>query len=183
MEKWKPIPGYEGIYEASNSGKIRTASGKTTKNARFPARKWKQRILKAKTQARKNGKHYDLRVSLWKDGKGKTFLVSRLVAMTWCQGFSEEMTVNHKDGNPLNNAAENLEWVSLRKNIQHAFSSGIATNQKSVTLIAPDGSAVSFRSLSEASRHLGRNNGYISCCMERNKNIYDVNGNVYEVAG
>ncbi len=182
MENWKPIPGYEGIYEASDLGRIRTAEGKTTRNARFPVRIWKQRILKMKTQARKNGKHVDLRVSLWKDGKEKTKLVSRLIAMAWCPGYAEGMTVNHKDGNPLNNVPGNLEWISLKANVQHSFETGNATNQKSIKLISQDGHTVTFRSYSEASRSLGKNEGYVSCCMKRNRNIYDKNGNVYKVA-
>lgn len=182
MEHWKPIFGYEGIYEASDLGRIRTAEGKTTKNTRFPVRKWKQRVLRAKTEIRKNGKHSDLRVNLWKDGKEKTLLVSRLVAMTWCQGFEEGMTVNHKDGNPLNNKPDNLEWISLKENIRHSFETGIATNQKQIKLISSDGDIKSFPSYAAASRHIGRSNGYVSYCLERNRNIYDVNGNVYSVA-
>ena len=182
MEQWKQIPGYEGIYEASDLGRIRTAEGKMTSNSRFPIRIWKQRILKVKAKARPNGKHYDLRVCLWKDGKEKTFLVARLVAMAWCPGYVEGLTVNHKDGNPLNNIPDNLEWISIKANIQHSFETGNATNQKPIKLIAQDGKAVPFRSYSEASRYLGKNNGYVSLCMKRNRNIYDINGNVYKVA-
>lgn len=183
MENWKPIPGYEGIYEASDCGRIRTAEGKTTSNARYPVRRWKQRILKTKKSARKKGKHADLRVSLWRDGEEKTFLVSRLVAMAWCPGYAEGLTVNHKDGNPLNNAPENLEWISLKANIQHAFDTGIATNQRPIKLVLPDGKIIPFRSLSAASRYLGKNSGYISEQLNNNRKIRDATGNVYEVAG
>ena len=68
MEKWKAIPEYEGIYEASDLGKIRTADGKTTWTDRHGARHWKQRILKQKWRRRQNGRRSDARVCLWKDG-------------------------------------------------------------------------------------------------------------------
>jgi hypothetical protein len=125
MEQWKAIPGYEGLYEASTLGQIRTVEGKITSNARYPRRVWKQRILKLKYELRKSGQHKDARVCLWKDGKEKTFLVSRLVAMTWCRGYAEGLTVNHKDGNPMNNYYENLEWITLADNIKHAMKNGL----------------------------------------------------------
>ena len=99
-ENWKAIPGYEGLYEASTLGRIRTAEGKTTSSRRFFKRVWKQRILKGRA------------VSLWKDGKEKDWLVARLVAMTWIDGYCEGMTVNHKDRNRFNNNIDNLEWLS-----------------------------------------------------------------------
>ena len=124
MEEWKDIPGYEGLYQASNFGRIRTCEGKTTSNARFGVRVWKQRIMKPKRAANKNGR-IDLRVELWKDGKHKTLLVSRLVAFTWCEGYKDGWTVNHKNGNQLDNRAENLEWLSHGDNIRHGFANGL----------------------------------------------------------
>ena len=51
-------------------------------------------------------------MSLWKDGKEKDWLVARLVAMTWIDGYREGLTVNHKDRNRFNNNVDNLEWLS-----------------------------------------------------------------------
>ena len=141
MEQWKMIPGYEGLYEASTYGQIRTAEGKTTSNARYPKRVWKQRILKLKYVHRKNGRLKDARVCLWKDGKEKTFLVSRLVAMTWCDGYADGLTVNHKDGNPLNNDCSNLEWISLAENIRHGFRTGLYPHGKTAQHTAAGGGA------------------------------------------
>lgn len=139
MEQWKMIPGYEGLYEASTHGQIRTAEGKTTSNARYPKRVWKQRVLKQKYAYRKSGHLKDARVCLWKDGKEKTFLVSRLVAMTWCDGYADGLTVNHKDGNPLNNNSDNLEWVSLAENIRHGFKTGLYPQSKTSRQIVTGG--------------------------------------------
>ena len=76
---WRDIPEYEGIYQASNYGDIRTVEGKTTYTKLHGKRVWKSRVLKGK------GDHFTpgRRVSLWKDGKSKDYLVSRLVAMTF----------------------------------------------------------------------------------------------------
>ena len=80
MEEWKEIPGYEKLYEASTYGNIRTCEGKVTRTERHGERLWKQRVLKQKTD--KGGYK---RVSLWKDGRGKTHLVHRLVSSTFLQ--------------------------------------------------------------------------------------------------
>ena len=124
MEEWKDIPGFEGLYQASTLGRIRTCEGKTTSSARFSRRVWKQRILKQKCNTNKKGR-VDFRVELWKGKTHKTFLVSRLVAFTWCEGYKEGMTVNHKNGNPLDNSAVNLEWLSHGDNIRHGFANGL----------------------------------------------------------
>lgn len=126
MERWKDIPGYEGIYQASDTGLIRTKPGKTTYTERHGVRHWKTRVLKPKHQMRKGhtGKR-DARVNLWKDGKEKTWLVSRLVALTWCDGYADRMTVNHIDGNPENNVCSNLEWVTHTENIRKGWADGL----------------------------------------------------------
>ena len=127
-EQWKDIPGYEGIYQASNLGQIRTCAGKITSSARFPHRVWKQRILKQKRSTNTKGR-VDYHVELWKDGNHKTFLVSRLVAMTWCDGYQHGFTVNHKNGDSVDNRAENLE-LSRGDNIRHGFANGLYPHAK-----------------------------------------------------
>lgn len=181
-ESWKDIPGYEGIYQASTLGNIRTAEGKTTSNKRYAVRHWKQRILKPKSP-KSNGRRGDLRVSLWKDGTSKDFLVARLVAMTWVQGYSNDMTVNHIDGNYLNNRIDNLEWVSMRDNIRKGFETGLfSKSQKKVRLIDENHNYIDFASLSEASRYLSRHNGYLSNRI-RKSNLYatSLEGEVFRV--
>jgi hypothetical protein len=161
-EIWKPIPGYEGIYEASNLGRIRTANGKTTSNARYPVRVWQQRVLKPKVQTRSNGRK-DQRVNLWKDGVESTQLVARLVAMSFLPMPFDKLTVNHINGNPMDNRIENLEWCTIQENIHHAFETGLQKNsEKAVVLESFDGHKLSFKSMAEASRYLERNKGYVS---------------------
>lgn len=180
MELWRDIPGYEGIYQASNLGNIRTCEGKTTFTERHGVRKWTQRTLKQKISTNKYGRA-DARVHLWKSGKEKTYLVARLVGMAWCEGFSEELTINHINGITLDNRAENLEWISNAENIRKGYATGLYSNcQKPVSLI--DGvKGFRFDSMAEASRFLGWNNGYIDNCLRKHRAIRDRFGNVYSI--
>ena len=166
MENWKPIPGFEGLYEASDLGRIRSCVGKVTSNARYEKRVWKSRIMR--TKCLHNGKRKDKRITLWKDGVSKDFLVARLVASAWLGAPSGKMTVNHKNGDFLDNRPENLEWCSLADNIKHGFATGLYSSiQYGITLIGEDGKAYSFPSQTKASEFLGRNGGYISTVLGR----------------
>lgn len=100
-ERWKPIKGYEENYEVSDFGNIRN-------------KKTKQILI-----GDKNNAGYR-RVILYTPVK-KRFFVHRIVAYHFCKGYSEELIVNHKDGNKLNNNATNLEWVTRSENDLHAY--------------------------------------------------------------
>jgi hypothetical protein len=180
MEQWRDIPGYERIYQASNMGNIRTCEGKTTYTKRHGVRQWKQRIIKQKVC--KNGhSRKDARVHLWKDGKERTWLVARLVGLAWCEGYEEGLTVNHINGNHLDNRAENLEWVTISENIRKGFDTGLFANtQKPVRLIC-DGCEIVFPSMAHASRFLGRNSGYVSGVIKLNRPVKAADGKIYTV--
>lgn len=157
METWKDIPGYEGIYQASTSGNIRTVEGKITSNARCAKRRWKSRVLKGRGDYYATGR----KVSLWKDGRCKDCLVARLVAITFLGAPPDGFTVNHIDGNRMNNAVENLEWLSLADNIRHGFNTGLYHSQKTVALERM-GVTITFRSMAQADSFLNRSKGYTS---------------------
>lgn len=162
---WKPISEYEGIYEVSSNGSIRTVEGKETFTKHHGKRLWKQRILKQKTD--KGGYK---RVSLYKEGKPKDFLVHRLVANEFCVKPEGKNLVNHIDGNPSNNDYTNLEWCTSKENVNHAFENGLMTTQKSVKLISKaTGEETVFYSLAQASEFMGKNKGYVSCVLKRGK--------------
>lgn len=179
MEAWKPIPGYEGIYEASNLGRIRTAPGKTTDSIKHGTRHWKVRVLKPKIQ--NPPKRTDERVTLWKDKAPKDYLVSRLVASAWIRPPLEKETVNHINGNYHDNRPENLEWISLSENITHGFNTGLYSSiQKQIWLVDENGYEIGFASYSEADRYLGRHNGYVSQAIKRGYSCTkDNDGNRY----
>lgn len=178
-ELWKDIPNYEGIYQASNLGQIRSVEGKKTFSKRHGERTWKSRIIKPKKCRDYNLCGY--RVSLWKDGKHKDYLVARLVCTTWHENLIDtKMTVNHKDGNRLNNNIENLEWLSLGDNIRHGFENDLFKQNKTVLISKKDGTEYSFRSQSLAGKFLGRNHGYIHNLRSKNKDIaVSANGEEY----
>lgn len=180
MEQWRDIPGYENIYQASDQGEIRTCEGKTTNNARYGKRVWKQRVLKQKFTRNKKGR-VDARVNLWKDGSERTLLVSRLVAMTWCEGYTDGMTVNHINGNPLDNRAENLEWITLGENIKKGFAEGLYSNQQNPVVLSADDVLFAFDSQAEANRFLGRSHDYVNSCLKHNRPISSSVGKQYEV--
>lgn len=177
-EKWEDIPGYEGIYQASNFGRVRTHINKTTYTNRHGVRHWKQRILKYKGVNKRTG----YRVDLWKDGKCKSWLVARLVCMTFYSlPKSNKMTVNHKDGDRFNNHIYNLEWLTIGDNIRHGFETGLYHTQHEITLMSQNGDKKTFRSLALASISLGRSKNYVYGQIKRNHKITDVNKNLYTI--
>ena len=185
MEQWKDITGYEGLYQASNTGLIRSVDGKETVNSRGSVRHWKTRILKAKKRKRTTGA-YDPRVELWKDGKHKSLLVARLVAMTWCEGYKEELTVNHIDGNALNNIPCNLEWITRGENIRKGYETGLYANaQRKCALKLKDEHTYRvyvFPSQYAASKFLGQGKKYINGRIHKNKtNAFSKDGKEYEI--
>lgn len=103
IEQWKSIDGYEGLYEVSNLGNVKSLGNNANRKDKF---------LKPATV-----KGYQ-QVGLWKDGKRKKFLVHRLVAQAFLEKpFDPNATdINHKDENPLNNRVENLEWCTRAYN-------------------------------------------------------------------
>ena len=122
--EWRDIPGYEGIYQASSDGQIRTVDGKVTHSVRHGKRVWKGRVLKQKISKDKS-----CRVELYKNKKSKTWLVHRLVAITFIPKVYGKDYINHIDGNRLNNSVNNLEWCNYTENNNHAFDNDLMKNK------------------------------------------------------
>lgn len=141
-EEWRQISGYEGRYEVSSLGRVRSnASGS-----------W--RILRPELD--KSG-YEKLCLSL--DGKRKRCFVHRLVAYTFIGGDGE--TVNHKDLDKRNNTPANLEWMSRVENLDHALDSGVHTKpRKPVLGVGPSGEGLYLRKINLAPRF-----GFIPVCI------------------
>lgn len=175
-ETWKDVVGYEGIYEVSDHGRVRTHKDKKTYSKRHGTRKWKQRYLKDKTP---NGR--DVRVSLWKNGKHKDFLVHRLVGFAFIPLVEGKDCINHIDGNPKNNRVKNLEWCNHLENNRHAFETGLMSSNMKVKLINSIGIEYEFNSMAKASKFLGRSHGYLSDCNKLNKIPTSKDGESYKM--
>lgn len=118
-EIWKDIEGYEGIYQVSNLGRIRSLDRYITKP--HPRNGVPTRYLKkgqiVKTFAGRNGY---IGVVLKFERNQKNFMVHRLVAKAFVPGYFDGADVNHKDCNRQNNRADNLEWMTRRDNLMYA---------------------------------------------------------------
>ena len=116
----KYIKGYEGLYAAEEDGKI-WSYPKPPRNVNGT---WLEPI--PSTKKRIKGTEYTiLFVHLFKDKKGKSFLIHRLVAEAFLPNPENKPQINHKDGNTLNNHIDNLEWVDAFDNMRHAQKNGL----------------------------------------------------------
>lgn len=126
-EEWKAIEGYEGYYEVSSLGAVRSVprtirNGKTGKGSirRISARIMKQHL---------SGKNRDYRsISLHRDCAPKTHNVHSLVAVAFVPNPENLPEVNHKDTNKDNNQADNLEWCTRQFNCRHAITNGVSSS-------------------------------------------------------
>lgn len=121
MEIWKAVNGYEGIYEVSNKGSVRSLPRVTCRG-----QKRNGKILKLV----KWGMPSYLGVYLCKDGTEKRVLVHRLIAQTFIPNPNNKPEVNHIDGDRFNNTVENLEWATPKENVRHAYDTGLAAGLK-----------------------------------------------------
>ena len=126
MEEWRSIPDYEGYYEVSNLGRVRSVE-RLVPHARHGLTKQQSKILRP---AITDGYY---KVALSMDRRLRSFRVHRLVAQAFIDNPSELPEVNHKDGDKLNNNASNLEWCTHAQNIQHAFDNGLSVALRGAT--------------------------------------------------
>lgn len=151
MEIWKDIEGYNGFYQVSSCGRVRS----------------KNKILKPQ----KNGRGY-YRVGL----KGRLFFVHRLVAKHFVDNPNGYPLVNHKDENKTNNCADNLEWCTNLYNIHYGSANEKlrkTLKRKPVRQILPNGEEVIWESTRAVERETGYSHTNIAkCCKGIYKTAY-----------
>lgn len=119
METWKEIDGYDGLYEISNKGRVRSYNNKGYNK---PDRRQEPKILKLHKQ---NSGYYF--VTLYNsDSKNKQYTIHRLVAKAFIPNPEDKPMVNHVDGDKENNCVDNFEWVTRMENHIHAEQNGLA---------------------------------------------------------
>ena len=114
-EIWKPVKGYEGLYQVSNLARVRSLDRSRTVRDAYGG--YMTRTDKGKIVSQTDNGHGYLIVQLRKDGHRKNHYVHRVVAEAFCNNPEDKPDVNHKDYNIKNNLPENLEWVTTKENI------------------------------------------------------------------
>lgn len=154
---WKAVAGYEGLYQVSNDGHVKSLSNGKGK---------KEKVLRQSISA----EHYPS-VALSKNGSLSRYSVHRLVAMAFLSNPNKLPEVNHKDENPYNNRVDNLEWCTHEYNIN--YSSGLKCykrrgHARKVNRVDASGKAISaYRSVTEASKRTGIGRTAISNALSR----------------
>lgn len=115
MKKWVDVIGYEGLYKVNEDGQVLALESiRVCKNGAIKT--YPEKILKGFV----NNVGY-LCYDLNKCGFRKNIKAHRLVGIHFLEGFNENLVINHKDGNKLNNHKLNIEWITFKENVKHAF--------------------------------------------------------------
>ena len=142
-EIWKPVVGFEGLYEVSNMGRVRNRMG---------------RIMTLSFN--RNGYH---RVHLINNSREKFMLVHRLVSMAFIPNPENKPFVNHLNGIKTDNKVENLEWCTSSENMQHAVKVLHKKFRTKPVICVETGKR--FNSIKEADGYLGYlGKGHIGDC-------------------
>lgn len=111
-EIWKDIPNYEGSYQVSNYGRIKSLPRKRIRKT--------EKVLKSFT----NNSGYEI-IRLYQNGLERKYLIHRLVAEVFVTNVNNLPQVNHIDGNKHNNNVNNLEWCTASQNMKHSYANGL----------------------------------------------------------
>lgn len=151
MEVWKDVPGYEGKYQISDHGRVKSLPRRKGRGVGYAV---EEHILRHSV----NNRGY-CNIVLCKDGKTRTFALHRLVAENFVANPSNLPEVDHKDRNQENNHASNLRWVTRSENNYN--------RENGIPVICVETGRV-FSSSIEAERELGLcASGITACCRNR----------------
>jgi hypothetical protein len=125
-EIWRPVVGYEDLYEVSTQGRVRSFD-RLSPHYQAPHQRRKGRLLIPRVKGKGRQAHYQ-HVALYREGQRHDRTIYRLVLEAFVGLCPPQHVCNHKDGNPANNALDNLEWVTWQRNAQHAVEIGLTIN-------------------------------------------------------
>ena len=166
VEIWKDIKDYEGLYQVSNLGNVRSLDKIIyQKNKSGKNQKHIYRGKELKKQKQLNG--YEV-VNLYKDAKMTKKLVHRLVAIAFIENKLNRHFINHKDNDKTNNNVENLEWCTQSENVVYAYTHGvkIPPNMRKVKRLNKEDIFIDmFESIQDAERFTNvRATNISKCC-------------------
>jgi hypothetical protein len=124
IEIWKDIPGYEGLYQVSNLGRVKSLP-KWTKTKGGALQLRKEKYLNSYISS--TGYY---RVHLSKDGISKQKTIHTIMSICFIPNTENKPCINHKNGIKTDNSIENLEWVTIRENTIHAYENGLINVSK-----------------------------------------------------
>lgn len=171
IEIWKDVVGYEGLYEVSNFGRVRSVPHNTFVMRRKDSIPYQHRT-KAKILSTRKNKWGYIKVNLYRNTvrsrEMKTALVHRLVAEAFLDNPNQCKYINHKDENKENNSVENLEWCTASYN--NNYGSRKYTRTRRVRQFSLSGELLNeFYGLREAERKTGVSHAVISACCSGNR--------------
>jgi hypothetical protein len=164
-EIWRDIQGYEGYYQVSNYGRVKSLERYVCAGS---GNRYRQEML-LKVSPRGSGY---VGTILHEHSIKTNFSVHRLVAQAFISNPKNKPCINHKDGNKLNNNVSNLEWVTYKENTAHAWKFGLNKPVTKPVLMSNvnDEPLLVFDSLVEAKRQTGIDDSHIShCCNGKRK--------------
>jgi len=119
IEEWRDIQGYEGYYQVSSEGRVRSLD-RVVDHSVYGKQPIKGKILKSKP-----GNHGYLSVMFCKKNKRKRHSIHRLVAAAFIPIINDKPWTNHRNGIKIDNRVENLEWCTPSENNKHAYATGL----------------------------------------------------------
>ena len=151
VEVWKDIEGFEGLYQISNLGRLRTVE-RMVRHSCGKVQKVKSRVRVPQVVNR--GKGY-MGVVLYRNSETTSKYIHRMVATAFIPNPENKPQVNHIDGDTRNNRLDNLEWATGSENQAHMVELGLISTLKPVRVIYPDGTTEEFKSIVRASKAVG----------------------------
>lgn len=175
-EFWKDIKGYEGLYQASNLGRIRSyyKHNYRDKNGAVISQTTFKYIKPIQTS--RTNQYY--KVTLTKNKIQKQMRLHRVIATTFIPNPYNKKQVNHMDGNKQNNRVDNLEWCTCKENVNHAYDNNLRKH-KIVKMINPKTGAIKiFYRRTQIEKYLKRKvcqDLITRCCNGIRKTAYKMN--------